>query len=199
MKAILGLKQDMTQIFTDAGKVLAVTLVDTSDCFVCGFKKVDTDGYDTTILGLRKKRKPLKLERAKYKETFVPRYIKEVGLINNKNIKDKVTVKDFEIGEKVEITSRSKGKGFAGVVKRWNFAGGPRTHGQSNKERHPGSIGSGTTPGRVYKGKKMGGRMGGELKTRKNVNIIDIKDNIIALSGAIPGGRGSLVIIRSKS
>ncbi|MCL4392852.1 50S ribosomal protein L3 [Patescibacteria group bacterium] len=197
MKAILGLKQDMTQLFSEEGKVVPVTLVDTTDCFVCGIRDKEKDGYNATILGLKKKRKPLKLENAKYRDSFVPMYVKEVPFIDDRKIKDKLDANMFDIGEKVVITGISKGKGFAGVVKRWNFAGGPRTHGQSNKERHGGSIGAGTTPGRVYKGKKMGGRMGGDTKTVK-MKVIDIKDNIIALKGAIPGGRGSLVVIKGE-
>lgn len=197
MKAILGLKQDMTQVFNEAGKAIPVTLIDTSNCFVCGMKKKEKDGYATTVLGLKKKRKPGKLETAKYKDSFVPLYIKEVSVMDDVKIKDKINANIFEIGEKINITGISKGKGFAGVVKRWKFAGGPRTHGQSNKERHGGSIGAGTTPGRVYKGKKMSGRMGGDIKTIRNLKIIDIKDDIIALSGAVPGSRGSLVMIRS--
>ena len=101
----------------------------------------------------------------------------------------------FDIGDKVTITGTSKGKGFQGVVKRWKFAGGPRTHGQSDRLRAPGSIGAGTTPGRVWKGKKMGGRMGGDTITIKGVEVLDIKDNFLVLSGPIPGAKGKVIAI----
>ena len=177
MKGILGIKQDMTQIFREDGNVIPVTLVDTSGCFVCGEKKVGKDGYSSVILGLGLKKHPTKPEKGKYKKLGTPRFIKEMGDIENTSIGEKISPEIFSIGEKVNVWGVSKGKGFTGVVKRWGFHGGPRTHGQSNTERHGGSIGSGTTPGNVKKGKKMPGRSGGDNIIVKNLEVISFEIN----------------------
>lgn len=133
-----------------------------------------------------------------------PRYLREVKVKDEPKLKvgDKVKVDDiFSEGDVVSVTSVTKGKGFAGVVKRWGFAGGPRTHGQSDRLRAPGSIGQGTTPGRVRKGKKMPGRMGSDKKTVKNLTVVSVnpQDNEITLSGSVPGSRGSFVMINKLS
>jgi len=109
-----------------------------------------------------------------------------------------LTVEVFEEGERVDVVGRSKGRGFAGVVKRWGFSGGPKTHGQSDRQRAPGSIGAGSTPGRVFKGKKMPGRMGNDTVTSQNllVSRIDPENNIIAVRGSVPGPKNGLVIIK---
>ncbi|MHB8442857.1 MAG: 50S ribosomal protein L3 [Patescibacteria group bacterium] len=201
MRTILGIKKDMTQTFGENGTVYPVTLIDTSKCVVCGFKKNDKDGYDSVILGLLDKKNPKKPEIGKFKNLKVlkvPKYIKEVGKIDDVQYGDKILSSIFNVGEKVEVYGTTKGKGFAGVVKRWGFHGGPKTHGQSDKERHPGSIGSGTTPGNVKKGKKMGGRMGQEKVTVKGLEIIDIKDDIIVLKGAVPGAKNNLIVIKAE-
>lgn len=213
MRTILGIKKDMTQIFGENGIVYPVTLIDTSMCVVCGFKKSEKDGYDSAILGLLNKKNPKKPEIGKFKNLKsqdsksqgpknqglkVPKYIKEVGDIGNVEYGDKILSSIFTVGEKVEVYGTTKGKGFAGVVKRWGFHGGPKTHGQSDKERHPGSIGSGTTPGNVKKGKKMGGRMGQDKVTVKGLEIVDIKDDIIVLKGAVPGAKNNLIVIKAE-
>ena len=118
--------------------------------------------------------------------------------VENVNIGDEVKPEIFVAGDKVEINGVSKGKGFAGVVKRWGFKGGPRTHGQSDRLRAPGSIGAGTDPGRILKGKRMGGRMGQETVTLKNREIVDIKDTYLLVSGPVPGSNGDLVAIFSE-
>ena len=114
------------------------------------------------------------------------------------SVGDEIKPEIFEIGEKVVVRGVSKGKGFAGVVKRWGFAGGPKIHGQSDRHRAPGSIGAGTDPGRVWKGKKMAGRMGCERVTLKNKEVIGINENYILLSGPVPGANGELVAIYTK-
>ena len=198
MKGILGIKKDMTQVFREDGNVIPVTLIDTEGCFVCAEKNEKRDGYNATVLGLGVKKHPTKPEKGKYKKMYTPQFSKEIGVLENISIGDKISCNIFTIGEKVNIAGVSKGKGFTGVVKRWGFHGGPRTHGQSDKERHGGSIGSGTTLGNVKKGKKMPGRSGGDKIIVKNLEIIDIKDNILVVKGAIPGARGGLLIIKTE-
>jgi large subunit ribosomal protein L3 len=198
MKGILGIKKDMTQIFREDGNVIPVTLIDTEGCFVCAEKKSKTDGYNATVLGIGLKKHPTKPEKGKYKKLHTPQFAREFGKIEEVTVGDKILSNIFEVGEKVNISGVSKGKGFTGVVKRWGFHGGPRTHGQSDKERHGGSIGSGTTPGNVKKGKKMPGRSGGDKIIVKNLEIVEIKDDILVVKGAIPGARGGLVIIKSE-
>ncbi|HOY46660.1 MAG TPA: 50S ribosomal protein L3 [Candidatus Dojkabacteria bacterium] len=202
MKTIIGLKKNMSQIFKEDGNVVPVTFVDVADIVVAHKKTVEKDGYKATVIGLGKKKNPSKAEVGKFKELgFVPMYAVEVELEEELNVGDKVNVSMFEAIKKVNVTGITKGKGFQGVVKRWGFKGGPRTHGQSDRQRHPGSIGMRTTPGRVFKGKKMGGRMGGDTKTVKNLRVVEIdqEHGLIALKGAVPGNKDSLVIIESQS
>jgi large subunit ribosomal protein L3 len=178
---------------------------------VTQIKKMDPDGYWGVQLGFSSKRakntsKPLqghltKSKNPEIKTTNFPRYIKEIRTNEEPELKvgDQIKVADiFNVGDIVAVTGVSKGKGFAGVVKRHHFHGGPRTHGQSDRERAPGSIGQTTTPGRVYKGKRMAGRMGGEQVTVKNLHIISINSESgeIEISGQVPGNPGSLVSVR---
>jgi len=196
MRALIGIKKGMTRIFNSEGKVVPVTVVDVKDC-VLSF--VEPMGFE---LGLGEKKHSNKALTGKYKETKkVPalrRYFQ--GELESTDIKigDEIKPEMFEAGDKVEITGISKGKGFAGVVKRWGFAGGPKTRGQSDRERHPGSIGAGTDPGRVLKGKKMGGRMGQDTITIKGKEIVDIKGTYVLISGPVPGSNGDLIAIYSK-
>jgi large subunit ribosomal protein L3 len=196
MRALIGIKKGMTRIFNSEGKVVPVTVVDVKDC-VLSF--VEPMGFE---LGLGEKKHSNKALTGKYKETKkVPalrRYFQ--GELESADIKigDEIKPEMFEAGDKVEITGISKGKGFAGVVKRWRFAGGPKTRGQSDRERHPGSIGAGTDPGRVLKGKKMGGRMGQDTITIKGKEIVDIKGTYVLISGPVPGSNGDLIAIYSK-
>lgn len=188
MDAIIGTKKDMTRLFTEDNKSVAVTLISFRGCV----KAKSLNGV--TYVGLGKKRAG-KLDKGQYKQLgYVPKFTQTIhGDID-------VSIDNFEVGDMVYVKGVTKGKGFQGVVKRWGFAGGPKTHGQSDKHRHPGSIGSGTTPGRVWKGKKMAGRMGGDNVTVKNIQIVSInkEEGIIALKGAIPGSRNSLVTIIKK-
>lgn len=203
MKAIIGQKKEMTQIFDETGLVVPVTLIDVNDVYVVSKKQEGKDGYDATILGKGKKKNANKPELGKYKKLgFVPNYVKELkNFITEENESTSLNASLFEVGEKVTVTGISKGKGFQGVMKRWGFHGGPKTHGQSDRWRAPGSIGSGTTPGRVYKGKKMAGRTGLEQVTIKNLKVVmvDEKNGIIAISGAVPGSNGSYLIIKTQN
>jgi len=201
MKTLIGLKQNMSQIFIEDGNVVPVTYIDVEGIIVVHKKTEEKDGYNAYVLGKGQKHNPTKAEIGKYKELgFVPKIAIEVVIDGLElNIGDKVTASIFEGSKKVDVTGITKGKGFQGVVKRWGFKGGKRTHGQSDRERHPGSIGMRTTPGRVFKGKKMGGHMGVDTKTVKNLKLVLLNNesNIIAVKGAVPGNTGSLVIIKS--
>jgi large subunit ribosomal protein L3 len=191
MKAILGIKKGMTRTFK-GDKVVPVTIIDTSSC-----KVAKREGNEVE-LALLEKRRPNKAEVGQYKALkYVPRYTKVFKGSFGEEVSagDDVKAEFFDEGEKVVTTSISKGKGFQGVVKRWGFKGGQRTHGQSDRLRAPGSIGAGTDPGRVWKGKKMGGRMGQDRITLKDREIVAIKDNYLLISGPIPGSNGDLVSI----
>lgn len=194
MKAILGIKKGMTRVFKD-DKMVPVTIIDTSSCKVAKRKGNQVE------LGLLEKRKPNKAEVGQYKDLkYVPQFKKvftgEFG--EEITVGDDIRAEFFDEGEKVYVTAITKGKGFQGVVKRWGFKGGQRTHGQSDRLRAPGSIGAGTDPGRVWKGKKMGGRMGSQVRTFKDRKVVGINDQYLLISGSIPGSNGDLVTIFTK-
>jgi len=194
MKALIGTKKGMTRVFVD-DKVVPVTVVDVSDCIL---SFIEPKGFE---LGLGEKKKPTKAMVGRYanakKVPAQTSYFK--GTLDGEvQIGNEIKSEIFSSGDKVVVRGVSKGKGFAGVVKRHKFAGGPKTHGQSDRHRAPGSIGAGTTPGRVLKGKKMAGRMGSETVTVADREIVDVKDNLILIKGPIPGPRGSLVAIYTK-
>ena len=218
MKFILARKLNMTQLFEkESGKVIPVTLVEAGPCKVTQIRTKEKDGYFAVQLGFLEK-KPKNLPKpllGHLKDLGGFRYLKEFRLkeeeiqptseglkikINDKELELKrgsvIDVSIFKEGDKVKVTGWSKGRGFQGVVKRHGFRGGPRSHGQKDRERAPGSIGA-TTPQRVIKGKKMPGRYGQERVTIKNLEIvkIDPKANILAIKGAVPGARNSLLMI----
>lgn len=202
MNVILGIKKDMTQVFRKDGRVLPATLVDVSDVRLIGKREKAKDGYSALVLAIGKKKRALKSESTKFSKLgYVPRFVREFRIEDESvsKIGEKVEADVFKVGDKVKVTGTTKGRGFAGVIKRYNFKGGPRTHGQSNKERSPGSIGGGTRPGRVFKGKRMPGHMGVNTRTVANLEIvrIDKENSIIAIKGALPGSRNSLVKIVS--
>ncbi len=194
MKAILGRKKGMTRILED-GKVIPVTVIDTSDCVVANV------GEGMVELGINKK-KGNKAEVGRYKSLgFVPKFTKKFRSnddISKLKVGDKIEALNFSVGDKVCIKAKSKGKGFAGGVKRWGFSGGPKTHGQSDSHRAIGSIGSGMQTARVFRGKKMPGRMGGENITMKNKKIVDIVDDYLLLTGTVPGSNGEFVLIYAQ-
>jgi len=193
MKAILGIKKGMTRIF-DGEKAVPVTVLDVSGCKVA---KIN-EGKVELALGEKKGKKAI---QGQYKELgFVPRYTKvfEGNLGEDIKVGSDIKAEIFEKGEIITLNGISKGKGFAGVVKRHGFKGGPRTHGQSDRLRAPGSIGAGADPGRVFKGTRMGGRMGTDKITIKNKRIVDVKDTYILVSGPVPGSNGDLVAIFSE-
>lgn len=193
MKAIIGTKKGMTRIFKGE-KSVPVTVVDVSDCVV---SLKDDVGIE---LGLGKKKRVNKALEGKYKGLgFVPA-LREyfTGLTGEYEVGAKVMPDTFASGEKVTVTGVTKGKGFIGVVKRYGFKGGPRTHGQSDRLRAPGSIGAGTTPGRVLKGKRMAGRMGSKTVTLHSKEVVDVVDTYLLISGPIPGNRGDKIVIYTK-
>jgi large subunit ribosomal protein L3 len=208
MKFILGTKENMTQIFDEEGIVHPVTVLKAGPVTVTQVKTMEKDGYDAIQVGYGSKRlkninKPMQGHMKTNKDTGNFRYLREDRVSEESldvKVGDVIDLDTFEDVETVQITSVSKGKGFQGVVKRHNFAGGRRSHGQKHSEREPGSIGS-TGPQRVFKGTRMGGRMGSDQVTQKNVRIISIdkENNEIYLAGAIPGRRGTLVEIRVKN
>ena len=206
INTILGSKGASSQTFIEGFRI-PVTKVTAGPCVVTQIKKMDKDGYWAIQLGFSSKRakntsKPLQGHlKVTSKDEKFPRYIREVRTDKEPELKigDVVKVSDiFKTGDVVAVTGISKGKGFAGVVKKHHFRGGPRTHGQSDRERAPGSVGQTTTPGRVYKGKRMAGRMGGEKATIKNLHIISInpESREVEISGQVPGNTGSLISIR---
>jgi large subunit ribosomal protein L3 len=194
MKCIIGKKIEMTQVYDKEGKVIPVTLVSTGDCNVLQIKTKEKDGYSAIKIGLDK------LKENKIKKTKPPfKHVKEFRCENQDSFKvgDVINSSIFKEGEKVKISGISKGKGFQGGMKRWGFAGKEASHGVKHEQRTIGSIGC-SVPGRVIKGRRMPGRMGNERISVKNLEIvkIDNKNNLIAIKGAIPGRRGTLLEIR---
>jgi len=184
----------MTSVFDENGRNVPVTVLSVEDVVV-SFK--GDNGYE---LGIGKKSKANAALTGKYaKVGYVPQY--RVFFADDEtelNVGDEVGPQVLEKGADVNVTGVSKGKGFSGVVKRWGFAGGPASHGQTDRLRAPGSIGAGTSPGRVLKGKKMAGRQGGERVTVKNLKVVDVGEDYILVSGAVPGPNGSYIVIAKQ-
>ncbi len=206
MKGILGKKVGMTQVFDEKGEVIPVTVIEAGPCFVTQKKTVERDGYTAIQLGFEEvKRKRLtKGQWGHLQKSKLPplRYLREIR-VNEAELDEyeegqKINVGIFEVGEMVDVVGISKGRGFAGVMKRHGFGGGPKTRGQSDRQRAPGSIGQTTTPGRVYKGKRMAGRMGNQRVTAQNLEVVlvDPQRNLLAVKGSVPGARNGLLIIK---
>ena len=201
MKFILGKKIEMSQRFDEEGAVTPVTLLEAGPCKVTQVKTKEKDGYGAVQIGFglkKKNNKPL-AGHLKDLENFRDLVEFKVDKIAEYVRGQEISLANFVKGDKVVITGVSKGKGFAGVVKRHHFHGHPKTHGHKDQLRMPGSIGAGGVQ-RVFKGVRMGGRMGGEQITIKNLKVVEVdsQNNIIALKGAVPGARGALVLIISK-
>jgi large subunit ribosomal protein L3 len=203
MKGILGRKVGMTQIFDERGEVIPVTIIEAGPCFVAQVKTSERDGYTAVQLGF-KEVKPKRLTKPQLghlsKNQLPPlRYLREIRMSDVGQYEEgqKIRVSIFDVGDRVDVTGISKGRGFAGVVKRHGFRGGPKTHGQSDRHRAPGSIGAGTTPGRVYKGMRMAGRMGNARVTVQNLQVVlvDPERNLLAVKGAVPGARNGLLVV----
>jgi len=203
LKGLIGKKVGMTQIFDDAGNAVPVTLIEAGPCYVTQVRLAEHEGYSAVQLGFGEV-KPKRLaggQLGHLKRNNLPplRFLREFrekdpGVEEG----DKLSVEVFAVGEHVDVIGTSKGKGFQGGVKRYHFAGGPKTHGQSDRQRAPGSRGSGTTPGRVYKGARGPGHMGNERVTSQNLHVVlvDVERNLIGVRGSVPGPRGGLVMIK---
>jgi len=203
---ILGRKLGMTRIFGDDGAIVPVTVIQAGPCPVIAVRKLDTDGYEALQLGFdeipeRKINKPAKGHQAKAGRGFY-RVLREIRLDAPSELTpgQDVTVDIFSVGEQVKVTGTSIGKGFQGVMKRWNFAGANKTHGAEKVHRSGGSIGHNTEPGKVMKNKKMAGHMGARRVTMINLDIVDVRleDNLILVRGQIPGPANSVVMIRKQ-
>lgn len=207
MKALLGRKLGMTQLFDDNGNVTRATIVEAGPCVVTQIKTIERDGYAAVQIGFgadKKANKP-QVGHATH-DGVTPKKLKEVRLSEDLTaevegdeslkVGQQINVEGFELGDAVEVTGTSKGKGFAGTIKRHNFHRGPKSHGSHNY-RQPGSIGS-MYPQHVFKGIRMAGRMGGDRVTVKGLKVvrIDAANNILAISGAIPGPRKGIIMIR---
>jgi large subunit ribosomal protein L3 len=189
----------MTQVFRDDGRAEAATIISAGPCTVVQIKTADKEGYYAAQLGFGESKKLTSPQKGHLKEMGSFRYLRELRVAdtNKVNLGDKVDVSLFQPGDLADVIGRSKGKGFAGVVKRYGFSGGPKTHGQSDRHRAPGSIGAGTTPGRVLKGKRMPGHMGSQRVTARNLEILkaDAENNLLLIKGAVPGTNNGLLLI----
>ena len=202
-KGIIGKKIGMTQIFDENGKVVPVTVVEAGPCVVSQKKTVENDGYAAVQIGFgdlkaHKVKKPMAGHFAKA-NVAPKRTLRELRFddIDAYNVGDLVKADVFAAGDKVDVTGTSKGKGYAGVIKRWNFQRLKESHGSGPVARHGGSIGSCSDPSRVYPGKKMAGHLGSERVTVQNLQVVkvDAENNLIAIKGAIPGPNGGTVVI----
>ncbi len=201
-QGIIGKKLGMTQVYKENAKVVGVTAIEAGPCVVIQVKTVDKDGYKAAQLGFGQPKRLKSPEKGHLKGFGEFRYLRELRLAENENVEpgQKIDVSVFKAGDLVDITGISKGKGFAGVVKRHHFKGGPKTHGQSDRQRAPGSIGSTTSPGRVFKGTRMAGRMGNDRVTAQRLEVIrtDPAKNLLLVKGAVPGATNALLIIKKS-
>ena len=205
LKGLIGKKIGMSQIFDENGAAVPVTVIEAGPCYVTQVRKVELDGYSAVQLGYGEvKPKRLtggQLGHLKRSNLNLPpmRFLREFRVKDSEVAEgDKLSVDVFIVGDRVDVVGTSKGKGFQGAVKRYHFRGGPKTHGQSDRHRAPGSRGSGTTPGRVYKGARGPGHMGDDRVTAQNLKVVllDAERNLIGVRGSVPGPRGGLVLIK---
>ena len=199
---IIGKKLGMSQVFEDDGKVAAVTAIEAGPCTVTQVKTAAKDGYNAVQLGFGQAKRLKSPQQSHLKGAREFKYLREFRAGDTKAFKvgQKVDANLFKAGDMVDITGVSKGKGFAGVVKRYHFAGGPKTHGQSDRHRARGSIGAGTSPGRVFKGTRMAGHMGNRQVTARNLEVseADPTRNLLLVKGAVPGSRNGLLLIKKS-
>ena len=202
LKGLIGKKIGMTQIFDDQGVAYPVTLIEAGPCYVTQIRMPEKEGYSAVQLGFAevhpKRLTNGELGHLNNRKNPPLRFLREFrSKTPDVNVGDKVTVQVFAVGERVDVIGVSKGKGFAGVVKRYHFHGMDAGHGTSDRERAPGSNGSGTSPGRVYRGSHRAGHMGMDRVTAQNLKVVmvDVERNLIGVHGAVPGGKGSLVVL----
>jgi large subunit ribosomal protein L3 len=203
IQTLIGIKKDMTSSYDSRGRRVGVTKIQVTPNFVTQVKTTEKDGYNAVQIGAASKKSVLKPQRGHFKKAGAPETLRFVQEIRVESTEESTLGQElkvgaiFKVGDIVKLTGTSKGKGFQGGVRRHGFHGGPKTHGQSDRHRAPGSIGSGTTPGRVYKGKKMAGHMGSVTSTIRNVEIIEVdkKNNILVVKGNVPGFNGTEIRI----
>jgi len=202
MKEIIGKKLGMTRVFGGDGEVIAVSVIEAGPCVVVARRTVEKNGYQAVQVGFEGKRKKLlnKSELAYFEKNGIApaRYLREIGYDGDLNVGDLIKVGLFKKGERVDVTGVSKGLGFQGVIRRHNFGGGPKTHGQSDRQRAPGSVGASSYPSRVYKGQRMAGKMGRDKKTIAHLEVVQVleEQNLLLVKGAVPGKKGTLLRIR---
>jgi large subunit ribosomal protein L3 len=202
MAGILGKKIGMTQLYRENLEI-AVTAIEAGPCCVTQVKTVEKDKYNAVQIGFGESKKLSKAEKGHLKGNGDYRYLRELRIddVKGYEVGQKIDVTIFKPGDVVHVEGISKGKGFAGGVKRYHFRGGPKTHGQSDRHRAPGSVGSTTTPGRVFKGLRMAGHMGARKVTARNIEVVEVDQakNIVLLKGAVPGGKNGLLLIESAA
>ena len=202
LSGLIGRKIGMTQVFTEGGTVEAVTAIEAGPCTVTQIKSVDKEGYNAVQLGFGEAKRLNSPERGHLGKLGMFKHLIEFRVEDTSDIElgHRIDVSLFQSGDLVDVVGVSKGKGFAGTVKRHHFAGGPKTHGQSDRHRAPGSIGAGTDPGRVLKGHKMAGHMGNRRVTVKRIKVVkaDPDRNLLLVGGAVPGARNGLLEIRKS-
>jgi large subunit ribosomal protein L3 len=204
MKSLIGKKIGMTSVFADDGSNVSCTLIEAGPCYVTAVKTKEKDGYSAVQLGFQERKekgmtKPV-LNRFKKDKLPLLRYLKEVRDFDNQEelkVGEVLKADLFSEGDTVKVTGITKGKGFQGVVRRHGFGGGSKTHGQSDRQRAPGSIGASSYPSRVFKGQKMAGRQGNDTVTIRNLKIVKVipESNLILVKGAVPGANSGLVQI----
>jgi large subunit ribosomal protein L3 len=204
MKGLIGKKVGMTQIFDDTGAAVPVTLIEAGPCFVTQVRRPNVDGYAAVQLGFAEVN-PRRLsggELGHLRRGNTPplKYLRELRVKAKDEVKegDRLTVQVFQTGDRVDVIGTSKGKGFQGGVRRHHFGGGPKTHGQSDRQRAPGSRSSTSTPGRVYKGSRGPGHMGSATVTSQNMRVamVDEARNLLGVYGSVPGPRGAVVVVK---
>ncbi|NLL62636.1 MAG: 50S ribosomal protein L3 [Ruminococcaceae bacterium] len=205
-KGLIGKKIGMTQLFDEKGNVIPVTVIEAGPCAVTMKKTVENDGYEAVQLGfgdvkLHRVNKPMQGHFAKA-DVAPKKTLKEFRFADCAafNVGDVLKADTFEVGDRVDVIGTSKGKGTAGVIKRWNFSRLNESHGTGTNVRHPGSIGACADPGKVFKGKKFAGHLGAERVTIQNLDIVkvDAENNLIAIKGAIPGPKGGIVVLKDS-
>ncbi len=197
MQGIIGKKIGMTQLFLENGDCVPATAIQAGPCTVTQVKTTAHDGYEAVQLGFGESKRLTKAQKGHLKELGTFPVLHEFRSAGEASLGDRVDVTMLSEGDMVKISGRSKGRGFAGGVRRYHFSGGPKTHGQSDRHRAPGSVGAGTFPGRVLKGKKMAGHMGSKRITALNlrVEMVDAERDILFVRGAVPGANGEVVIV----
>lgn len=205
VNALIGKKLGMSQLFSPDGEATPVTVIQAGPCTITQIKSVESDGYNAVQLGFGE-RKPQRTNKpllGHFKKSGKGPFavVREVRVddVGEFELGQEVSADIFQVGELVNVVGRTKGKGFAGTIKRWNFSRGPMSHGGMNK-RSPGSIGCSATPSRVIKGRKMPGQMGNRRSTVKGLMVVDVRpeENIILIRGAVPGGRNGVVFIKKS-